>query len=662
LQKNPQIKRFLLFPCLAILFLSGCRTGVFFDSPVTGLTYQITYKNKTITAQTEAGGIFHYKDGLTITFSVGSLVLGSAIGKPVITPLDIVPDAASEEDQRVVNICVLLQTLDQDGNLNNGIQITPDISVLVSAAGKINFNQTPNAFAADPNIKNLLATLNAASPVVFTDTDPRPRTLRSATAARDHFVRSTSERKIILTKSGALRGYAPNATTWQFLGIPYAKPPLGELRWKPPQAPESWEGVRDAIAWSDQAPQNPAYQASGEGGMSEDCLYLNVTAPKDAQKLPVMVWFHGGSFTILTSNSKQYNNAEALTAKGVVLVTVNHRLGPFGYLAHPLLVQDSTYGGSGNYGQMDLVAALQWVKTNIKGFGGDPENVTIFGQSGGGGKVVSLMNSPLAAGLFHKAICQSGSSAASPTATNDSVVADAEAIGIALFNRLGITTVEQARALPWTDIVQSDIAAGIPRETYRPTIDYYYMSKTYYNAIKDGIPSDVPLLVGVTSGDYPTLIAGIKDSMPFRNTYSKASQYVYVFSRVPSGWAAMNLLSGHGGELPYLFNYPPGFVTNYQFGLVLDPVTGAKPAIGDLNGNGVTGSAGDTADIFASAEYGATDVAVADTTMTIWTNFAKTGNPSTSDLSWPIYTSANDAYVELGSTPMAKTGLSTYSP
>jgi para-nitrobenzyl esterase len=645
--------RLLLFPCLAILFLSGCRTGVFLDSPVTGLTYQITYKNKTITAQTEEGGIFHYKDGLPITFSVGSLVLGSAIGKPVITPLDIVPDAASEEDQRVVNICVLLQTLDQDGNLNNGIQITPDISAMVSAAGKFNFNQTPNAFAADPNMKNLLATLNAASPVVFTDTDPRPRTLRSAPAARDHFVRSTSERKIVLTKSGALRGYAPSATTWQFLGIPYAKPPLGELRWKPPQALESWEGVRDAIAWSDQAAQDARLQKYGEGGMSEDCLYLNVTAPKDADQLPVMVWFHGGGFTALTSNTKPFNNASSLPTKGVVLVSVNHRLGPFGYLAHPLLSQESGYGGSGNYGQMDLIMALKWVKNNIANFGGNPENVTIFGESGGGRKVLSLMASPQAAGLFHKAISQSGT-----LIPDTRSLATAESYGTALSDALGATTLEQLRAKPWTEIMTAVTTAVVPYTN----VDGYYLPDTERKSFETRTHNDVPFMIVINTNDNKDPIGTFKNVFPWMSEYTSQKYFACLFSQVPAGWKAMGLLTYHGGELAYVFNAPESVVAHFQLNLVLDPATGKPLVIGDLNGNGVTGSAGDTADIYASAGFDATDTGVIDTAMTFWTNFAKTGDPSTDAFAWPVYTKASDAYVELGSSPAAKIGQSAIFP
>jgi para-nitrobenzyl esterase len=645
----------------AVLALNACgsdddegQTGTFIDSPVAGLNVVGSISG---TSATNAAGQFNYTAGETLSFSIGNLALGSGTGAAVLTPLSITSGATAASDQRVNNKLILLQTLDADGDLNNGIQITEAIRALVSgSAATINFAQTPTAFRT--SLTPLLTALNNAG--VFSDTDPRARTARPALAALEHFTRSTSARHVVATTGGQLSGFEANASTWQFLGIPYARPPLGELRWRPPQAAQPWAGVRNAVGWSNQSAQSLALEGINEGGMSEDSLYLNVTAPKNAANLPVMVWFHGGAFAILSSNSKQYNNPESLTTKGVVLVTVNHRLGPFGYLSHPLLSAESGYNGSGNYGQMDLVVALQWVRDNIAAFGGNPGNVTIFGQSGGGGKTYSLMNSPQATGLFHKAIVQSGASEIVTTGTPASSLAANEAIGTALFGRNNVTTLAQARALPWTAIVQADSAAvpPIPREIYRPNVDYRYLTKTYGQNMVDGMPSDAPLMVGVTSGDYPTLRAPLPTFMTQRTPTYRSNQFVYKFSRVPVGWEAMGLLSGHGGELPYLFNYPMGMASNYSLNLVLLP-NGTKPPIGDLNGNGVTGTAGDVADVIASMQWDAADVTTVDTMMTIWTNFAKTGNPSPTGLTWPPYTVANDTFLEIGPTPTTtvRTGL-----
>lgn len=631
-------------------------TGIFGDSPVAGLNYA----TPTYTETTSDTGAFSYGEADTVTFSIGNLALGSATGAAILTPLSITSGAADAKDQKVNNKLVLLQTLDADGSLNNGIQITKEIASIVSDnAASINFDQATAAFQT--SLAALMTALNTAK--VFTDTDPRDRKVRTAVAALEHFQRATSERNIVTTASGQLKGYTPTPETWQYLGVPYAKAPLGELRWKGPQDLTAWAGVRDAIAWGDQAPQNPMYESFGEGGMSEDCLYLNITAPKNASNAPVMVWFHGGGFVILTGNTKAFNNPKSLPTKGVVLVSVVHRLGPFGYLSHPLLTAESGYNGSGNYGQLDLIAALTWVKNNIANFGGDPNTVTIFGESGGGGKVTSLMNSPLAKGLFHRAISQSGQAKSTTLVLNGPPLAWAEAIGTKLFNALGVKTLVEARAKTWTDIITTDATLdtnpnGDTKDSYGPVVDGRYQTKSLTDGMKTGpLPNDVPFMGGGNSGDMEGLIPGLVEQMPWRADNNNSAQFVYKFSKVPEGWAKRNVLSYHGGELVYVFNYPTSLVTHYLLGLVIDPATKVKPVVGDLNANGKTGTDGDTADIFADAAYGDADTAVADTMMTIWTNFAKTGKPSASTFTWPEYTSANDTYVEITSSLTTKTGL-----
>ena len=207
-----------------------------------------------------------------------------------------------------------------------------------------------------------------------------------------------------------------------FQGIPYARPPVAELRWQPPQAPPVWTEVRHAIepgpacwqAW------NSEYFVWERGTFprSEDCLYLNIWSAKDAAEHPVMVWFHGGGHTVGMAHEQIFDGTE-LAKQGVVVVTVNYRLGPFGFLAHPALAAQSSHKSAGNYGLLDKIAALNWVRDNISQFGGNPDNVTIFGQSAGSQSVCSLMVSPLARGLFHKAIGQSAS-CVSPLPTADS--------------------------------------------------------------------------------------------------------------------------------------------------------------------------------------------------------------------------------------------------
>ncbi|MCC5809088.1 MAG: carboxylesterase/lipase family protein [Ectothiorhodospiraceae bacterium] len=639
----------------ALLLLSGCNsssssssdsdvlTGTFVDSAVSGLDYEGT---ETQAGTTDDEGRFNYLEGETITFSIGDLELGAATGAEILTPLSITDGANAAGDQRVNNKLILLQTLDADGDLNNGIQITEAIRAEVSAnAGTIDFDQPTADFRN--SLEPLVDTLENAG--AFSDSDPRPRAITTASDAVEHFKRSTGNRIVVETRSGELRGFEANADTWQFLGVPYAQPPLGELRWRPPVPVEPWSGVREAVAWSDQAAQNPALQQFGEGGMSEDSLYLNITAPKDASNLPVMVWFHGGGFTALTSNTRPFNNPNALVSKGVVQISVNHRLGPFGYIAHPELSEESGYGGSGNYGQMDLILALEWVQENIEAFGGDPDNVTIFGESGGGRKVLSLMASPQAAGLFHKAISQSGT--LYPDTRSLEV---AEGIGSELQTRLEADSLAEMRERSWLEVVSA--AATLSPYT---NVDNSYLPHTERVAFESGNQNDVPFMFVINTNDTPDPINTVLEVFPWMAPLSASDHFATLFSHQPSGWRDRGVGAYHGAELAYVFNMPESVVTHYLLGLVIDPATGESLEIGDLTGDGVTGSEGSPADIMLSAGFDETDDEVIDRMLTIWTNFARTGNPSIpGEIEYPLYDESAQKYVELSADAEVKTYLS----
>lgn len=283
-----------------------------------------------------------------------------------------------------------------------------------------------------------------------------------------------------------------------FKGIPYAAPPVGELRWKPPQAVVPWEGVlaadtdpdacvqelqRSRLPWSEE------YMHQGDA--SEDCLYLNIwTAAASAdERRPVMVWIHGGGLNEGSNAIVTYDGA-AFAGKGVVLVGINYRLGPLGYLAHPELTAESANGASGNYGFLDQVAALEWVQANIGNFGGDPDNVTIFGQSAGARSVTMLMRSPLAKGLIDHAIIESGGQRRNPDVYGDlPSLADAERLGIEAQEKIGAASLAELRATPAERFVEPDIGRR--------------------GAIADGYfwPADVeagdevPVIVGFTADD-----------------------------------------------------------------------------------------------------------------------------------------------------------------
>ncbi len=560
------------------------------------------------------------------------------------------PDAEEFTDQ-ATNLAVLLQTLDQDGDLNNDIDISRAAARIVSEyEDTLTLDQPPAEFARSTAVTQMMAELNAAGTEVFDDTDPRDRRPVNAEDAVELVARAQSDRRLVKTSLGLLRGFTtPDEKAWSFYGIPYAQPPLGDLRWKPPVPHEGWRGVREAIAWGDQAAQSPTNEAFGEGGMSEDSLYLNVTVPKDAgdEPLPVMVWFHGGGFAILTGNTKGFNNT-SLPAAGTVVVTVNHRLGPFGYMAHPALTAESQHGASGNYGQLDLIAALEWVQENIDRFGGDPDNVTIFGESGGGGKTLSLLHSPLAEGLFHKAIVQSGMAAPlDPTIPVDNPLEAQEAQGERLAEALGVAdepaVLAAMRDIPWPEVVE---AAAESRFAARPNIDGWYTTMSIRDAFEAGVHHDVPIMAGANTGDLPPLVEGLKWYMPWMAEYNESDVYAYVFDHVPEGWRNFGTPAYHGVELVYMFDYPGSFVAHYLLGL--------------------TGHEDPTIEKFATVDNPGVNpeeyARVSGLSVAMWASFAEDGDPSVPAQDWPAYTGSNDTYLRIDLTPAAETGLDEAFP
>ncbi len=298
--------------------------------------------------------------------------------------------------------------------------------------------------------------------------------------------------------AGDLKGAAENGVA-SFKGVPYARPPVGVWRWRPPQRPAPWSGVRDAVRYGAICTQT-AIMDNGVGPEpgSEDCLTLNVFAPEDAARraaamLPVMVWIHGGGFVNGSGAAAPYDWA-TLAEQGVVVVTLNYRLGRFGFFAHPALTMETPKTYLANYGLMDQIAALQWVQRNIEAFGGDPKTVTIFGASAGGMAVARLMMIREARGLFHRAIIQSGRGR-----ERGQTLAEAESAGAAFAQRLGVLGNDPAalRAIPAAAIV-----AGGDLEVSRgeaPILDGRLLSQDPIEAFGADRVAKVPLLIGSNS-------------------------------------------------------------------------------------------------------------------------------------------------------------------
>jgi para-nitrobenzyl esterase len=453
--------------------------------------------------------------------------------------------------------------------------------------------------------------------------------------------------------SGTLIG-EPGKDVHIYRGIPYAAPPVGDLRWKPPQPPDSWPGIRECTVFGKSSPQ-PVMPDLADMPQSEDCLYLNVLTPakNTSDALPVMVWLHGGGYYAGSGSSALFNSFR-LPLKGVTLVTVNMRLGPMGLLAHPLLSKESPKGVSGNYMFLDMIAALDWVQRNISAFGGDPKNVTIFGESGGGAKVNCLMASPLAKGLFHKGIFESGAAGGfSPGVP----MKDMESIGEKFFAQLGVNKeadpLKAARALPTAKIMEAESSLskelGKGERTRSPwdaAIDGQFLADTPANIFRAGKQNPAPVITCANQGELtgpgtlvlPFLIPDYVNILKGVNAVGQKG-YACIFDQVPSKWRQEGCVSFHAIELAYVFgdwDNASGW-WNGLFGL-LAKSSGAKtpdPGLTD------------------------TDQIVSDNMMAMWTQFARTGNPNVEDLAtWPAYDAATDQYLYIAEPLQVKSEFS----
>ena len=424
---------------------------------------------------------------------------------------------------------------------------------------------------------------------------------------------------VLSIEGGQIQG-VKDGEVYSYLGIPYAAAPVGDLRWKEPQSVTPWSGVKVADHFGPAAPQAPhtpgkAYTSEfffdGDPEFSEDCLYLNVwtKAPgKTSKKLPVAMWIHGGGFTGGWGFEPEMDGKE-WAKKDVVLVTINYRLGVFGFMAHPLLSAESGHNSSGNFGILDQVAALNWVHDNIAQFGGDPDNITIFGQSAGAGSVRTLVTSPLTGNLIKKAIIQSGGGVSEAPALVDT---DPQAAGDAtkaVFDWAGMDTLEKMRAASTDEVF--NLADKYLKETGNrvrlsssPFVDGYVMKETFEDATIGGRIKDIPYMIGYTMNDIPFLGVGIDSFCEYREKAGKPA-YAYEFARpLPDDEKGSHALKGafHSSELWYTFK-----------------------SLGN-----------------SDRPFGEQDYVLADKMLDCWTSFVKTGKPGNG---WEAYTKANPKYM-----------------
>lgn len=435
-----------------------------------------------------------------------------------------------------------------------------------------------------------------------------------------------------------------------FRGIPYAAPPVGNLRWRAPEPVKHWDGIRQADQFGAICMQ-PAFRGAPGGAaatnppkMSEDCLFLNVwTAVTSASdRRPVMVWIHPGGYQTGSGSTPGYDG-EALAKKGVVLVTINYRLGVFGFFSHPDLTKESEHHASGNYAFMDQVAALQWVRNNIAAFGGDPQRVTVFGDSAGSASIANLMGSPRAKGLFQRAVGESGAWMGLSLTPMRSL-AEAEQAGVKIAEALNARTLEELRAKPAEELLKAGRAGG-------PVIDGWFLPEDVATIFAQGKQNDVPLIVGSNQDEgtfflQPTTAAKFIERARMRYgdqadaflklypaatdeeaTASQLAAFRDELAFVMRVWARAQTKTGHSKAFLFYFTHQPpppvGATSRGGFGSGATHGSEAQYIFGNL---------------LPPRAWTGLDHQVSDMLSSYWVNFATHGDPNGKGLTnWPAF-------------------------
>jgi para-nitrobenzyl esterase len=448
--------------------------------------------------------------------------------------------------------------------------------------------------------------------------------------------------------------------------IPYAAPPVGDLRWRPPQPVTPWTGVKaadhySAVCMQAQADTEGTAWREGTYPVSEDCLYLNVWTPAQTADahLPVMVWIHGGGNVRGAASENQYDGAY-FARKGVVFVSLNYRMGIFGFFAHPGLTQESEHHSSGNYALLDQIAALEWVHDNIANFGGDPQKVMIFGHSAGSSNVSTLLASPLAHGLFERALMQSGENLAKGT-----TLADAEKNGERYAESVGAHTIADLRKMPAEELLKT-----MPRRM-GTVVDGWVLPEDVYSTFADGKQNDVPLIVGTVANDTPGPAAQTKAAdVPAyaKKTFgSLADEYMKIYPANDDQQAAkadlafrtnramanarqlarLQLKTGKSPVYWYWFTH----LSPFPEGMIWD----GQPAkdYGAYHGSELMY----VFQTFPMQDWAwrPVDLRLGDQVSSMWVQFAKTGSPDGAGLpEWPAYNANANVLLNISDHPRAE--------
>lgn len=439
---------------------------------------------------------------------------------------------------------------------------------------------------------------------------------------------------VLNIQGGQIKGVeTPTKGVVVYKGIPFAAPPVGKLRWREPQPVVPWKGVKTAnaygaaamqITWDPQSFYGREWRASGSVPFNEDCLYLNIWTPAAGdkkKKLPVAMWIHGGGYREGFAFEPEMDGGEDWASRGVILVSVTYRLGVIGFFSHPLLSAESPHGVSGNYGLMDQAAALKWIHDNIEQFGGDPNNITIFGQSAGAGSVQSLCASPISKNMVSKAISMSGGglSNARPGIPLDT----AQLANKKFMDYFGKTTLDDMRALSFDELIQLSqkyMDATKTRIGWSPVIDNYFLKKTFTDAATAKEIADIPYMIGFTANDLGDMTKPVSDFCALRSTQSSKPAYAYLFQRQLPGDSSGAF---HSSDLWYIFHSMKHSWRPFTEG----------------------------------------DKALSDQMVGYWTNFATYGNPNgkSSDV-WKPYTTQSPQFLVLDADSNKAQVMMTASP
>lgn len=469
---------------------------------------------------------------------------------------------------------------------------------------------------------------------------------------------------VVKTDAGDVSGFTnPTGDVHIYKGIPFAAPPVGNLRWREPQPVQPWQGIKKCTEFA----ASPMQGKPDEFGVytreflipyqpiSEDCLYLNVWtgAKSPTEKRPVLVYIYGGGFVSGGAGVPIYDG-EAMAKKGIIFITINYRVGIFGFFAHPELTKESPHHASGNYGLMDQLAALKWVKQNIVDFGGDPDKVTIAGQSAGSMSANCLVASPLGKGLFNGAIAESGASFIAPRGYGS--LQDAEASGVKLAGTLGANSIADLRSKPASELVGNGQS--------RPVVDGYVLPESIADIFAAHQQNDVPVLTGWNEDD--AFVGPPKNAADYKKTIedqykNEAAEVLKLYPGSTDAEAATSQTRMNRDQIFGTQNYTWANVQSGQgkSKIYVYRFTRRLPATTDFAKYGAfhTGEVAYAYDNlkFLNRPWQAVDQQLANTMSSYWVNFVKTGNPNGNDLpQWPAYTVNKNEVMILGEKPVAK--------